>query len=394
MIRTSMNTPSHFSLFSLMLCALTACGGHHQNNDYASADESASAITGSQSIAPTRTLKIYNWSDYVDPATIKEFEKKFNVKITYNYYDSDETLESKMLTGQSGYDLVGPSNAFLGRQIKAGAYQKLDKSQIPNWNNINPKLLQLLQDVDPGNQYAVPNYWGMNTFAINIDKVKAALGDLPLPDNEWALVFDPVYTTKLKSCGISYMDSPIEMLPLALHYMGIDPNSQHKNDIDMAANTIKANRHNILRYSSSGYIDDLARGDICLAVGFGGDLNIAKRRRAESTGKHDITVMVPKEGVSLWIDTLAIPSDAVNLRNAYHYLNWILTPAIAAQNADAVTYAPASLPAKALMNPQYSTDPSIFPPDSVLANSYLVLPIKADLLKYELRLWQNIKAGK
>lgn len=299
-----------------------------------------------------------------------------------------------MLTGQSGYDLVGPSNSFLGRQIKAGAYQKLDKSQIPNWKNINPRLLELLQDVDPDNQYAIPNYWGMNTFAINTEKVRAALGNTPMPDNDWDLVFNPTYTSKLKSCGISYMDSPIEMLPLVLHYVGKDPNSQSKDDIDIAANIIKANRANILRYSSSGYIDDLARGDVCLAVGFGGDLNIAKRRRAESTGKHDITVMVPKSGVSLWIDTLAIPKDAVNVENAYRYLNWVLTPEIAAQNADAVTYAPASLPARKLMNKEYSNDPSIFPSDEVLANSYLVLPIKTELLKYELRLWQNIKAGK
>ncbi|MDF7676657.1 polyamine ABC transporter substrate-binding protein [Neisseriaceae bacterium ESL0693] len=388
-----MHTPIRLGLSSLILCALTACGGHSQPNDQSGNDGAASAPQH-QPLAHTKALKIYNWSDYVDPATVKAFEKKYDVKITYNYYDSDETLESKMLTGQSGYDLVGPSNSFLGRQIKAGAYQKLDKSQIPNWKNINPRLLELLQDVDPDNQYAIPNYWGMNTFAINTEKVRAALGNTPMPDNDWDLVFNPTYTSKLKSCGISYMDSPIEMLPLVLHYVGKDPNSQSKDDIDIAANIIKANRANILRYSSSGYIDDLARGDVCLAVGFGGDLNIAKRRRAESTGKHDITVMVPKSGVSLWIDTLAIPKDAVNVENAYRYLNWVLTPEIAAQNADAVTYAPASLPARKLMNKEYSNDPSIFPSDEVLANSYLVLPIKTELLKYELRLWQNIKAGK
>lgn len=386
-----MNNLSRLSFSCLLLLGLNACGDHNTDSTAKlPANSNSTAVT----LPETQSLNIYNWSDYVDPKTVQNFEKQYNVKVTYNYYDSDETLESKMLTGQSGYDLVGPSNSFLGRQIQAGAYQKLDKTQIPNWKNINPKLLQLLQDADPDNQYAVPNYWGMNTFAINTIKVKAALGNTPMPDNRWELVFNPLYTSKLKSCGISYMDSPIEMLPLALHYAGKNPNSHDKEDIKAAANIIKANHTNILRYSSSGYIDDLARGDVCLAVGFGGDLNIAKRRRAESANKHDIEVIVPKEGVSLWIDTLVIPKDASNVKNAYRYLNWILTPAIAAQNGDFVTFAPASLDARNLMNKEYSNDPSIFPSEKVLANSYLVEPIKADLLKYELRLWQNIKAGK
>ena len=265
---------------------------------------------------------------------------------------------------------------------------------MPNWKYINPKLLDLLKDVDPDNQYAVPNYWGMNTIAINIEKVNAALGATPMPENSWDLVFNPEYTDKLKNCGISYMDSPVEMIPLALHYAGKDPNSQSKDDIDIAANIIKANRSNVLRYSSSGYIDDLARGDVCVAIGFGGDLNIAKRRRLDATGKKDIVVLVPTQGVSLWIDTLTIPKDATNLKNAYRYLNWILEPQIAARNANYVSYAPSSMPAKELIKKEYREDNSIFPSDEVLANSYLVLPAKSDTLKYELRLWQNLKAGK
>ncbi|WP_367419470.1 polyamine ABC transporter substrate-binding protein [Snodgrassella alvi] len=387
-----MKNTASLSLSSLILCILAACSGSHENSGTKPASAVAASSTGT--LNETKTLKIYNWSDYVDPKTISEFEKKYGIKVTYNYYDSDETLESKILTGQSGYDIVGPSNSFVGRQIKAGAYQPLDKSLIPNWKNINPKLLDLLKDVDPSNQYAVPNYWGMNTIAINIEKVNAALSDTPMPENSWDLVFNPKYTDKLKSCGISYMDSPVEMIPLALHYAGKDPNSQSKDDIDMAANLIKANRSNVLRYSSSGYIDDLARGDVCVAIGFGGDLNIAKRRRLEATGKKDIQVLVPEQGVSLWVDTLAIPKDAANLKNAYRYLNWVLEPQIAARNGNHVTYAPASLPAKQLMKKEYREDSSIFPSDEVLANSYLVLPAKSDTLKYELRLWQNLKAGK
>lgn len=387
-----MKNTACLSLSGLILCILTACSGSHDNSNPQAASAAAASNTGI--LSDTKTLKIYNWSDYVDPKTISEFEKKYGIKVTYNFYDSDETLESKILTGQSGYDIVGPSNSFVGRQIKAGAYQPLDKNQLPNWKYINPKLLDLLKDVDPGNQYAVPNYWGMNTIAINTEKVNAALGDTPLPDNNWDLVFNPEYTNKLKNCGISYMDSPVEMIPLALHYAGKDPNSQNKDDIDIAANIIKANRSNVLRYSSSGYIDDLARGDVCVAIGFGGDLNIAKRRRLEATGKKDIVVLVPTQGVSLWVDTLTIPKDAANLKNAYRYLNWTLEPQIAARNANYVTYAPSSQPAKELMKKEYREDNSIFPSDEVLANSYLVLPAKSETLKYELRLWQNLKAGK
>lgn len=387
-----MKNTACLGLSGLILCILTACSGSHDNAGL----QPASAVAASKpgSLSDTKTLKIFNWSDYVDPKTIGEFEKKYGIKVTYNFYDSDETLESKILTGQSGYDIVGPSNSFVGRQIKAGAYQPLDKNQLPNWKYINPKLLDLLKDVDPDNQYAVPNYWGMNTIAINIEKVNAALGATPMPENSWDLVFNPEYTDKLKNCGISYMDSPVEMIPLALHYAGKDPNSQSKDDIDIAANIIKANRSNVLRYSSSGYIDDLARGDVCVAIGFGGDLNIAKRRRLDATGKKDIMVLVPTQGVSLWIDTLTIPKDATNLKNAYRYLNWILEPQIAARNANYVSYSPSSMPAKELIKKEYREDNSIFPSDEVLANSYLVLPAKSDTLKYELRLWQNLKAGK
>jgi len=387
-----MKKTARLSLAGLILCTLVACGGSQNTNTTKSA--SAENMIQPEKLSDTKVLKIYNWSDYVDPKTISEFEKKYSVQITYNYYDSDETLESKVLTGQSGYDIVGPSNSFLARQIKAGAYQPLNKELLPNWKYINPKLLQLLQDVDPGNQYAIPSYWGMNTIAINRDKVKAALGETPMPKNEWDLVFNPDYTDKLKSCGISYMDSPVEMMPLALHYIGKDPNSQSKNDIDLAANVLKINHNNVLRYSSSGYIDDLARGDVCVVIGFGGDLNIAKRRRQEATGKDDIDVLVPSEGVSLWIDTLAIPKDASNIKNAYRYLNWLLEPNIAARNANFVTFAPASLPAKELMKKEYQQNSSIFPSEDLLAKSFLVLPAKSETLKYELRLWQNLKAGK
>ena len=327
-----------------MLLGLAACGAKTESTTAPAASAAAASTAANSGLPETQVLKIYNWSDYVDPETVTDFEKKFGVKVTYNYYDSDEALESKMLAGKSGYDLAGPSNAFVGRQIAAGAYQKIDKSLLPNYHYINPKLLTLLQKVDPGNQYAVPFFWGTNTFAINVEKVRNALGTAELPANQWDLVFKPEYTAKLKQCGISYLDSAAEMYPMVLNYLGRNPNSDKAEDIAAATETLKANRPNIKRFTSSGFIDDLARGDICVAVGFGGDLNIAKRRLIEASGKDHIRVMMPKEGVGLWVDSWTIPADAANVLNAHRYINDQLDPHVAAKNGDYVSYAPASLP--------------------------------------------------
>ena len=377
--------------FSLL--ALAACGDKSNEKPPNSAAASAAAST-SGTLPETANLKIYNWSDYVDPATVAAFEKQYGVAVKYDYYDSDETLESKMLTGKSGYDLAGPSNAFIGRQIKAGAYQKLDKSLIPNYKNINPKLLALMQEVDPGNDYAVPFFWGTNTFAINTERVKKALGTDKLPDNQWDLVFNPEYTAKLKQCGISYLDSAAEVYPMVLNYMGKNPNSSNLDDIKAASELLKQNRPNIKRFTSSGFIDDLARGDTCVTIGFGGDLNIAKRRAEEAGGKEKIQVMMPKEGVGIWIDSFAIPKDAANVLNAHRYIDNILEPEVAAQNGDCVTYAPSSLPARALMAAEYRDDNTVFPTDEDMANSFIMVPIEPESLKFMVRQWQSIKAGK
>lgn len=377
-----------------MLLGLAACGAKTESTTAPAASAAAASTTANSGLPETQVLKIYNWSDYVDPETVADFEKKFGVKVTYNYYDSDEALESKMLAGKSGYDLAGPSNAFVGRQIAAGAYQKIDKSLLPNYHYINPKLLTLLQNVDPGNQYAVPFFWGTNTFAINVEKVRKALGTAELPANQWDLVFNPEYTAKLKQCGISYLDSAAEVYPMVLNYMGKNPNSSNLDDIKAASELLKQNRPNIKRFTSSGFIDDLARGDTCVTIGFGGDLNIAKRRAEEAGGKEKIQVMMPKEGVGIWIDSFAIPKDAANVLNAHRYIDNILEPEVAAQNGDYVTYAPSSLPARALMAAEYRDDNTVFPTDEDMANSFIMVPIEPESLKFMVRQWQSIKAGK
>ena len=365
---------------------LTACGGGSQTT----AEPEASQVQHTVS----DKLNIYNWSDYVDPQTLSDFEKDTRLNIRYDYYDSNEALEAKLLTGKSGYDLVVPSVANVGRQIKAGAYRKIDKSLIPNYANIDASLLAMMAEVDPGNEYAVPYFWGINTLAINTQQVKKALGTDKLPENEWDLVFNPAYTRKLKSCGISYFDSAIEQIPLALHYLGKDPNSENPEDIKAAVDMMKTVRPDIKRFTSSGYIDDMATGNLCVAIGYGGDLNIAKTRARESANGVDIKVLVPTTGVGAWVDSLMIPRDAQNVANAHKYINHTLDPKVAAQNGSFVTYAPASLPARELMDAKYTSDASIFPTKELMQKSFIVSPKSSDVSRLSVRLWQSLKAGK
>ncbi len=365
---------------------LTACGGGSQTT----AEPEASQVQHTVS----DKLNIYNWSDYVDPQTLSDFEKDTHLNIRYDYYDSNEALEAKLLTGKSGYDLVVPSVANVGRQIKAGAYRKIDKSLIPNYANIDASLLAMMAEVDPGNEYAVPYFWGINTLAINTQQVKKALGTDKLPENEWDLVFNPAYTRKLKSCGISYFDSAIEQIPLALHYLGKDPNSENPEDIKAAVDMMKTVRPDIKRFTSSGYIDDMATGNLCVAIGYGGDLNIAKTRARESANGVDIKVLVPTTGVGVWVDSLMIPRDAQNVANAHKYINHTLDPKVAAQNGSFVTYAPASLPARELMDAKYTSDASIFPTKELMQKSFIVSPKSSDVSRLSVRLWQSLKAGK
>ncbi|OSI18665.1 polyamine ABC transporter substrate-binding protein [Neisseria dumasiana] len=373
---------------------LAACGGSGNTDSQKTAENTTSSTAEPTAAAPaTGKLNIYNWSDYVDPATVSEFEKANGVKVRYDFYDSNETLEAKVLTGKSGYDLVAPSIANVGRQIKAGAYQEIDKNLIPNYNNIDPELLSMMDKVDPGNKYAVPYFWGINTLAINKDQVTKALGTDKLPENEWDLVFNPEYTAKLKSCGISFLDSPTEQIPLGLNYIGKDANSENADDLKAAVDMMKKVRPDVKRFSSSGYIDDMAAGNLCVAIGYGGDLNIAKNRAKDAKNGVNIEVLTPKTGVGIWIDSFMIPKDAPNTANAHKYINYTLDPQVAAKNGNFVTYAPASKPARDLMEKSFAEDNSIFPSDEVKAKSFVVLPKSADAVKLSVRLWQGLKAG-
>ena len=376
-------------LTALIALALTACGSGNTTNNQAATPASDAHTSTSSAFPQTDALNIYNWSNYVDEETVEEFKQKFSLKLNYDLYENNETLEAKVLTGKSGYDLVVPGIAFLPRQIQAGAYQKVNKDLIPNYQNINPKLLEMLQKADPNNEYAVPYFSGVNTLAITA-KGKEALGG-QLPENGWDLLFKPEYTAKLKGCGIALWDTPSEMFPIVLNYLGKDPSGSNPADIDAAAEVLKSIRADVKRFSPS-VIDELARGDVCLAAGNGGDLNMAKKRSEEVNSKVGIDVLTPK-GMGFWIESWLIPTDAKNIANAHQYINWTLQPEIAARNGNFVTFAPASLPAQKLMDATLVETRSIFPNEQDMADGFVMPQMSDEAKKQSVALWQKIKAG-
>jgi len=370
----------------LAALSLAACGGGQKAEPQAGAQASA-ANAGTP--AATDTLNIYNWSNYVDESTVDDFKKQNKLKLRYDLYENNETLEAKMLTGKSGYDLVVPGIAFLPRQIEAGAYQKINKDLIPNYKNIDPELLKMLETADPGNQYAVPYFSGVNTLAITA-KGKEILGG-KLPENGWDLLFKPEYTNKLKSCGIALWDTPSEMFPIVLNYLGKDPKGSNPADIKAAAEVLKAIRPDVKRFSPS-IIDELARGEICLAAGNGGGLNLAKARPAEVEKNVGIEVLTPK-GMGFWIESWLIPVDAKNVANAHKYIDYTLDPEVAAKNGIAVTFAPASKPAREKMPAKLVATRSIFPTAEDMKNGFVMPQMSSDAKKLSVNLWQKIKVG-
>ena len=373
---------------TIILLALAACGAEKSTTGADGANPAASGAAADA--GATGALNIYNWSNYVDESTVDDFKKANNLKLTYDLYENNEMLEAKMLTGNSGYDLGVPGIAFLPRQIKAGAYQKINKDLIPNYKNIDPALLKLLEQVDPGNEYAVPYFSGVNTIAINA-KGKELLGG-KLPENAWDLMFKPEYTNKLKSCGIAMWDTPSEMFPIVLNYIGKDPKGTSPADIDAAAAVLQAVRPDVKKFSAS-YIDEMARGEICLVAGNGGDLNLAKARSEEVGNNAGIEVLTPK-GMGFWVESWVIPKDAKNVVNAHKYINYTLDPEVAAKNGNAVTFAPASLPAREKMNPKLVSTRSIFPTAQDMADGFVMPQMSDEAKKQTTALWQKFKMGK
>lgn len=338
------------------------------------------------------SVHIYNWTDYIGETTLDDFQKATGIKPVYDVFDSNETLEGKLLAGHSGYDVVVPSNHFLGKQIKAGAFQKLDKSLLPNWQNIDPALLKQLDVNDPGNEYSVPYLWGTNGIGYNVEKVKAALGVDSI--DSWAVLFEPQNLQKLASCGVAFMDSPDEMFPAVLNYLGLDPRSTNPDDYKKAEEKLLAVRPHVTYFHSSKYVSDLANGDICVAFGYSGDVFQAAARAEEAGKGIQIAYSIPKEGANLWFDMLAIPADAKNAKEAHAFINYLLDPAVIAKVSDYVGYANPNLKAGELMDHEVRNDPSVYPSQAVLDKLYVSAELPPKIQRLMTRSWTKVKSGK
>jgi putrescine transport system substrate-binding protein len=338
------------------------------------------------------TVRVYNWSDYVGETTLEDFQKATGIAPVYDVFDSNETLEGKLLAGHTGYDVVVPSSNFLAKQIKAGAFQKLDRSQLPNWQNLDPALLKQLEKSDPGNQYGVPYLWGTNGIGYNVAKVKAALGTDKL--DSWAILFEPENLKKLSKCGVSFMDSPDEVYPAVLQYLGLDPNSTNPDDYKKAEAQLLKVRPYITYFHSSKYISDLANGNICVAFGYSGDVFQARARAEEAKKGVKIGYAIPKEGANLWFDLLAIPKDAQNVKEAHAFINYLLQPEVIAKVSDYVGYANPNPKAGELMNAELRQDQTVYPPQAVMDKLYVMKELPPQILRLETRSWTRVKSGK
>jgi putrescine transport system substrate-binding protein len=358
----------------------------------------AAALTCSLAVAPAlaaeRVVHVYNWTDYIAEDTLENFTKETGIKVVYDVYDSNEVLEAKLLAGKSGYDLVFPTaRPYAMRQIKSGLYQKLDKSQLPNLKNMDPQLMAALASIDPGNAYGVPYMWGTTGLAINVDKVKAALGDSP-DIGSLAMIFKPENAKKLAACGITFLDDQEETLAMALRYLGKDVATKDKKDIDAAADVFKKIRPYIKYFHGSQYVNDLANGDVCVSHGYSGDLLQARSRAREAKNGVNIRYIIPKEGAVLWTDVMLIPKDAPNPKEAMAYINYIMKPEVVAKISDFVSYANANKAATERVNEEIRTDPGIYPPKEVMDKLYMLPENDQALVRYRVRAWTRVKTEK
>ena len=338
-----------------------------------------------------KVLHIYNWSDYIAPDTIGNFEKETGIKVTYDLYDSNEVLEAKMLAGNTGYDLVAPGSDFMARQIKAGVYRKLNKDNIPNWKNISPVQLKLLDAVDPGNQYSIPYEIGTTGIGYNVDKFEALFGKGAKPDS-WDYFFKPENMKKLSTCGVAVLNAPTEIIATALHYLGYSAQSENIDEYKEARKLLLTVRPYINYFHSSQFINDLANGDICMAIGWSGDILQGSERAKEANNGVHVDYIVPKEGALIFYDMMTIPADADHPENAEKFMNYLLRPEVMASISSYVHYFNAVPASKPLVDKETSENPNIFLPDELLSKMFMVKPMPPKITKEINKIWTKIKS--
>ena len=342
--------------------------------------------------AEERALNVYNWSDYIAEDTVRKFTAETGIKVNYDVYDSNEILEAKLTAGHSGYDIVVPTaSPFMARQIRAGLLRKLDKTKLKNWGNLDPEILQRLAPYDPGNDYAVPWMWGTVGIGYNVDAVTKIMADAPI--GSLKILFDPALAARFAACGIELLDSPTDVLPAALRFLGLAPDSQAKEDLDRAAELLLKVRPAVRKFHSSEYINDLANGNACLVFGYSGDIFQAATRAREAGHGVRVAYAIPREGALLWVDGMVLPKDARDLDEAHRFLDFLMRPEIVAETTNRLGYANANRAAAPLITAAIRQDPGVYPPADVRARLYTIgVPTPAyDRLRT--RAWTRIKTG-
>lgn len=353
----------------------------------------ASALLMSAVSAEERVVRVYNWSDYIAPGTLENFQKETGIRVVYDVFDSNETLDGKLATGHSGYDVVVPTNHFLAKQVRAGTYQKLDKSKLPNLAHLDPAVLERLASGDPGNEYSVPYLWGTNGIGLNVDKVRAILGNDVALDS-WSLLFDPSVVKKLHACGVALLDTGDEVIPQMINYLGMSPHSHERADFDKATAALLQVRPSVTYFHSSKSIADLANGDICIAFGYSGDMLQAATRAREAGRQDEIRYVIPKEGTAMWADMLAIPRDAQHVEEAHAFINYLMRPDVIASISNYVSYANANKDATPLVDASVRDNPGVYPAPDVMAKLYVARERPREVQRWLTRDWTRIKSGR
>jgi putrescine transport system substrate-binding protein len=340
-----------------------------------------------------RVVNVYNWSDYIEPTVLDAFTKETGIRVRYDTFDSNDTLETKLLAGKSGYDVVVPTAYFLERQIRAGVFQKLDKAKLPHLGAVWPAIARHLAAYDPGNQYAVNYMWGTVGIGYNVKKAREILGAGGEIDS-WSTVFGPGQLARFRDCGVHMLDSADDILPTALHFLGRDPNATDPSYLEEAADLVARVRPAVRKFHSSEYLNALASGEICLVVGWSGDVKQAQKRAAEAKNGIDIGYAVPKEGAQMFFDNLAIPKDARNVAEAHAFIDYMLRPETAAKNTNFLSYANGNLASQPLIDPAILDDRTIYPDEATMARLYTIKAHDSKTTRLMNRLWTKIKTGR
>ena len=355
--------------------AMGACGSPHS----------------SAPAAEEPVLNIYNWADYIGSGTIAEFERRTHIKVVYGVYDSNETLEATLLAGHSGYDLVSTTTGFYGPQIRAGVYRALDRGKLPNWKNLDPAVLEVQAKADPGNRYAVPYLHAMNGFVYNVDLIEARMPDAPT--TSLAMLFDPAVIGKFADCGVTFLDSPQDVIQLALSYLHKDPNSQRIDDLEAAESLVMAVRPYIRTFDSIDYWHQLASKETCLAIAWSSDYYVARTRAREDATDAHLAFTLPQEGSNITYNAFLIPASAPHPKAAHEFLNFILDPKVIADITNDIHYGNDNLAARPFVRPEILNDPAVYPSPEVRARLYLPAALGPDYDRLRTRVWTRIKTG-